>query len=269
MCIRDSAQNAAKHINENYARELLELHTLGVDGGYTQHDVQELARVLTGFGESHKDPALGDPPKINREYAGQYIRLGLFEFNPNRHDYGDKLVLGHTIHGRGAITTKGFERDAQRMGKLMSEKFDIGFIDVGGWDTHVGQGAAKGYLATRLTELGKGLAAFATAMGPAWASTTVVVMSEFGRTLRQNGNRGTDHGHGTAYIVMGGAIRGGRVAGEQRDITEAGLFQNRDLPVLNEYRGVLGALFARQYGLSAPAIDRIFPGARPQELQLA
>ncbi len=98
----DNAQNAVNHINENYARELLELHTLGVDGGYTQHDVQELARVLTGFGESHKDPALGDPPKVKREYAGQYIRLGLFEFNPNRHDYGDKLVLGQTIRGRGA-----------------------------------------------------------------------------------------------------------------------------------------------------------------------
>jgi len=170
---------------------------------------------------------------------------------------------------RGAITTKGFERDAQRVGKLMREKFDLGFIDVGGWDTHVGQGAAKGYLATRLAELGKGLAAFAATMGPAWRDTTVVVMSEFGRTLRQNGNHGTDHGHGTAYMVLGGAVRGGRVAGEQRVITEANLFQNRDLPVLNEYRGVLGALFARQYGLSARAIDRVFPGAQPRDLQLA
>jgi len=169
---------------------------------------------------------------------------------------------------RGAITTKGFERDAQRMGKLMNEKFDLGFIDVGGWDTHVGQGAAKGYLATRLAELGKGLAAFAVTMGPAWRDTTVVVMSEFGRTLRQNGNHGTDHGHGTAYVVLGGAVRGGRVAGEQQAITEANLFQNRDLPVLNEYRGVLGALFARQYGLSARDLERVFPGARPRELQL-
>jgi uncharacterized protein (DUF1800 family) len=98
----DNAQNAVNHINENYAREILELHTLGVDGGYTQRDVQELARVLTGFGESHKDPAVNDPPKVKREYAGQYIRVGLFEFNPNRHDYGDKVVLGHTIRGRGA-----------------------------------------------------------------------------------------------------------------------------------------------------------------------
>jgi uncharacterized protein (DUF1501 family) len=170
---------------------------------------------------------------------------------------------------RGAITTKGFERDAQRMGKLMSEKFDLGFIDVGGWDTHVGQGASKGYLATRLEELGRGLAAFATAMGPAWRNTTVVVMSEFGRTLRENGNHGTDHGHGTAYLVMGGSVRGGRIAGEQREITEAGLFQNRDLPVLNEYRSVLGGLFARQYGLSQRELDAVFPGVRPRDLQLA
>jgi uncharacterized protein (DUF1501 family) len=170
---------------------------------------------------------------------------------------------------RGATTTKGFERDSQRMGKLMRQKFDLGFIDVGGWDTHVGQGAAKGYLATRLEELGRGLAAFATAMGPAWRDTTVVVMSEFGRTMRQNGNHGTDHGHGTAYLVLGGAVRGGRVAGEQREITEAGLFQNRDLPVLNEYRDVLGGLFARQFGLSTRDLDKVFPGARPRDLQLA
>jgi len=98
----DNAQNAVNHVNENYARELLELHTLGVDGGYDQRDVQELARVLTGFGINSNDPARSDPPRIRRALAGQYVRNGLFEFNPNRHDYGDKVVLGHTIRGRGA-----------------------------------------------------------------------------------------------------------------------------------------------------------------------
>ncbi len=98
----DNAQNARNHLNENYARELLELHTLGVDGGYTQRDVQELARVLTGFGVNHSDPAHSEAPRLRPELAGQYVRDGLFEFHPNRHDYGDKLVLGHTIRGRGA-----------------------------------------------------------------------------------------------------------------------------------------------------------------------
>ncbi len=98
----DNAQNAVHKLNENYARELLELHTLGVDGGYTQRDVQELARVLTGFGIHHGDPARVEPPRVRREYAGQYVRDGLFEFHPGRHDYGDKQLLGRTIRGRGA-----------------------------------------------------------------------------------------------------------------------------------------------------------------------
>ncbi len=169
---------------------------------------------------------------------------------------------------RGAVTAKGFERDAQRMGRLMSERFDLGFIDVGGWDTHVGQGAATGYLAKRLEELGRGLAAYAAAMGPRWSDTTVIVLSEFGRTMRENGNHGTDHGHATAWMVLGGAVRGGRIAGEQRAIDQATLFQDRDLPVLNEYRAVLGGVFARIFGLGPRELERIFPGAAPRDLQL-
>jgi uncharacterized protein (DUF1800 family) len=98
----DNAQNAANHVNENFARELMELHTLGVDAGYTQHDVQELARVLTGFGVDRNDPATTPPPKFGRpDRAAQYTRRGLYEFNPHRHDYDDKQVLGVTIHGAG------------------------------------------------------------------------------------------------------------------------------------------------------------------------
>ncbi len=93
----DNEQNAAGRLNENYARELLELHTLGVDGGYTQHDVQELARVLTGVGVN----LTGKTPNLRAELRGQYVRDGLFEFNPARHDYGVKTVLGHSIRGRG------------------------------------------------------------------------------------------------------------------------------------------------------------------------
>jgi uncharacterized protein (DUF1800 family) len=93
----DNAQNAAHHINENYAREIMELHTMGVGSGYTQSDVQELARILTGLGIYHQ----GKPPKLRKDLQGQYRVDGLFEFNPNRHDYGDKHFLGHTIPGAG------------------------------------------------------------------------------------------------------------------------------------------------------------------------
>jgi uncharacterized protein (DUF1800 family) len=93
----DNEQNAANRINENYAREIMELHTLGVDGGYTQNDVQQLARILTGVGVN-----LGDKmPNVRKDKQDQYVRQGLFEFNPNRHDYADKIFLGQTVKGRG------------------------------------------------------------------------------------------------------------------------------------------------------------------------
>jgi uncharacterized protein (DUF1800 family) len=93
----DNEQNAANRINENYARELMELHTMGVDGGYTQKDVTELARMLTGIGVNLTD----NTPNVKKELASQYVRRGLFEFNPNRHDYTDKVFLGQTVKGAG------------------------------------------------------------------------------------------------------------------------------------------------------------------------
>ncbi|GKQ54723.1 DUF1501 domain-containing protein [Bradyrhizobium sp. Ce-3] len=170
---------------------------------------------------------------------------------------------------RGAVSPHGFELSARRIGHLMREQFNLGFVDVGGWDTHVAQGAATGYLANRLGELGRGLAGFAEEIGPAmWRDTVVVVISEFGRTFRENGNRGTDHGHGSVYWVMGGGINGGRMAGEQVKVAEATLFQNRDLPVLTDYKAFFGGLIQRVYGLQQASIDRIFPGIKPKDLNL-
>ena len=169
---------------------------------------------------------------------------------------------------RNAITAKGFEGEAQRIGRLMRERYHLAFVDVGGWDTHIGQGSGTGYLAGRLGELGKGLAAFAEESGDAWRRTVVVVVSEFGRTFRENGNRGTDHGHGSVYWALGGAVRGGRVAGEQVAVAPGFLFQNRDYPVLNDYRAVLGGIFARLYGLSPAQIQQVFPGSAANDIGL-
>lgn len=169
---------------------------------------------------------------------------------------------------RNAISTKGFELEAQRIAKLMRDKYALGFIDVGGWDTHVNQGAATGTLAVKFEELGRGLAAYRTEMGDTWRNTTVVVISEFGRTFRENGKRGTDHGHGTVYWVLGGGIKGGQIAGEQVSLEAGKLFQNRDYPVLNEYRAVLGGLFSRLYGLNAGQIEQVFAGVKARDLAL-
>jgi uncharacterized protein (DUF1501 family) len=169
---------------------------------------------------------------------------------------------------RNAVSPKGFELAARRIGGLMKSRFNLGFVDVGGWDTHVNEGGASGYLAGRLGELGHGLAGFAEAIGPAWNETVVVVLSEFGRTFRENGDRGTDHGHGSVYWVMGGGINGGRILGEQVKVDQANLFQNRDYPVLTDYRAMFAGLFQRMYGLDAAGVQRIFSGVHPAELGL-
>jgi uncharacterized protein (DUF1501 family) len=117
--------------------------------------------------------------------------------------------------------------------------------------------------------LGRGLAGFADEIGAdAWRNTTVVVVSEFGRTFHENGDKGTDHGHGSIYWVMGGGVNGGRMAGPQVALSQATLNQGRDLPVLTDYRSMIGGLAARQYGLAGDRLGTVFPAAKPVDLQL-
>ena len=171
--------------------------------------------------------------------------------------------------GRGAVSTKGFELSARRIGRLMRDQFNLAFVDVGGWDTHVNQGGAQGYLATRIGELGRGLAGYVDEIGPdAWANTTVVVISEFGRTFHENGDKGTDHGHGSIYWVMGGGVRGGRIVGPQVALSQATLNQGRDLPVLTDYRALIGGIAARQFGLRDERLATVFPEIRAADLGL-
>jgi uncharacterized protein (DUF1501 family) len=169
---------------------------------------------------------------------------------------------------RGAVSPKGFELAARRIGRLMRDQYNLGFVDVGGWDTHVGEGGAQGYLAGRIGELGRGLAGLAHELGPAWNDTVVVVISEFGRTFRENGNKGTDHGHGSVYWVLGGAVKGGRIVGEQVKVEQATLFQNRDFPVLTDYRALFGGVFAKAYGLDQGHLQQVFPGTAGKEMGL-
>jgi uncharacterized protein (DUF1501 family) len=202
-------------------------------------------------------------------YAGHHLEPSVADGLELRATVARELEAEMQEANRGAITTKGFELEAERVGRLMREQYRLGFIDVGGWDTHVNEGGAQGALATNVESLGRGLQAFSRSMGAEWHNTVVVVLSEFGRTFRENGNRGTDHGHGSVYWVLGGGISGGRVAGEQVRVERASLLQDRDYPVLNPYRAVLGGLFRRLWGLSPSQLERVFPGASASDLKLA
>jgi uncharacterized protein (DUF1501 family) len=206
---------------------------------------------------------------IKQMYAQSALASAVSEGFRVRDDVYRSISQEMAAANRGAVSPRGFELSARRIGRLMREQFNLGFVDVGGWDTHVNQGAATGYLADRLGELGRALAGFSEEIGDVgWRDTVVVVISEFGRTFRENGDRGTDHGHGSVYWVMGGGINGGRVAGEQVKIDQASLFQNRDYPVLTDYRAMFAGLFQRLYGLDGAGVQRIFPGVQPAELGL-
>ncbi len=173
-----------------------------------------------------------------------------------------------TQASRGAVGPRGFELQARRVATLMRDRFNLAFLDVGGWDTHTNQGGADGQLATKIGDLGRGLAAFAQESGANWANTTVIVVSEFGRTFGENGARGTDHGHGSTYWVIGGGVNGGQIAGPQIQLRPDTLNQHRDLPVLTDYRGMLGGLFGRIYGLNTGQVARVFPQASAVDLGL-
>jgi uncharacterized protein (DUF1501 family) len=206
---------------------------------------------------------------IQDMYAQSDLAASVSEGFRIRDDVYRSISEEMTAANRRAVSPRGFELSARRIGRLMREQFNLGFVDIGGWDTHVNQGAATGYLADRLGELGRALAGFSEEIGPAgWRDTVVVVISEFGRTFRENGDRGTDHGHGSVYWVMGGGINGGRIVGEQVKVEQATLFQNRDYPVLTDYRAMFAGLLARAFGLQAASIQRIFPGVHPAELGL-
>jgi uncharacterized protein (DUF1501 family) len=205
---------------------------------------------------------------IQSMYQGQELAAAVAEGFKVQDQVYQAISAEMQAANRDAVSPKGFELSAQRIGILMREQFNLGFVDVGGWDTHVNQGAADGYLSNRIGELGRGLALLSTTLGPEWNNTIVIVVSEFGRTFRENGDRGTDHGHGSVYWVLGGGIKGGRMAGRQVAVTEANLFQNRDWPVLNDYRAVIGGVLQKSYGLNQAQLAQIFPSTQPQDLSL-
>ena len=171
----------------------------------------------------------------------------------------------------GAPLPNGFPDDAARLATLMRRdaNVQIAFLALGGWDTHVNQGGAKGQLAGRLQPLGQGLAELATRLGPAFDDTTILVISEFGRTVRQNGTGGTDHGHGNVMWALGGNIAGGKVHGRWPGIGGASLYEGRDLAVTTDFRQVLAGVCAHNLGLSDNKLAAVFPGFDGAPLNLA
>jgi uncharacterized protein (DUF1501 family) len=135
---------------------------------------------------------------------------------------------------------------------------EVAFADIGGWDHHVNEGSTQGQLANVLREFSQSIAAFWIDLGELAEDTVLVSMSEFGRTARQNGNGGTDHGHANVMFVLGGPVRGGRVYGRWPGLEQSQLYQGRDLALTTDFRQVLGEMVYRHTGNRDLA--EVFPG---------
>jgi uncharacterized protein (DUF1501 family) len=135
---------------------------------------------------------------------------------------------------------------------------EVAFAEVGGWDTHVNQGATQGQLAARLDDFARSIAALIVDLGERMADVVVLTMSEFGRAVAENGNRGTDHGHGNAMLVVGGGVRGGRVYGRWPGLAVHDRYEGRDLAITTDFRDVFAEIVTRHLGLTSTG--RVFPG---------
>jgi len=158
-------------------------------------------------------------------------------------------------YGRNKLATS-----LQQIAQLIKSDLgvEIAFVDVGGWDTHVNQGTDQGQLAGRLDELAGALAAFTTDLGERMRDVVVITMSEFGRTVKENGTSGTDHGHGTAMMIMGGSVQGGKVYGRWPGLAPQQRYEGRDLAVTTDFRSVFSEVLQGHLG---PAnIAQVFPG---------
>ena len=134
-------------------------------------------------------------------------------------------------------------------------------LSLDGWDTHANQGTLQGALALRLTGLDSSLRALKSGLGPQWADTVVVVATEFGRTVAENGTGGTDHGTGSLALVLGGAVRGARMLGDWPTLARSALYEGRDLAPVNDLRGLLMAVLSEHWGIEPHVLQRqVFPG---------
>lgn len=175
----------------------------------------------------------------------------------------------HKPENGAVYPTNAFGNSLKQIAQLIKANvgLEIAFTDVGGWDTHVNQGASRGQLANLLRQFSSGIAALYQDLGQRMDDVVVLTMSEFGRTVRENGNRGTDHGHANAMFVMGNAVRGGKVYGRWPGLKNEQLFDGRDLALTTDFRDVFGEIAARHLG--ATDLKSVFPGhhlTRPNRL---
>lgn len=215
--------------------------------------MENRSAVAKGFEQLYEN-AVGDVLGGAGREAFEAIEM-LKKADPTKYQPQNNANYGNTNFGRTML----------QIAQLIKANvgLEVAFAEIGGWDTHANQGAAQGQLANRLREFGGALAAFYKDLGDKMAEVVLLTMSEFGRTIRQNGARGTDHGHATAFLVMGGAVNGGKVLGRWPGLAEEQLFQGRDLMHTTDFRDVFAEIAKKHLGVKDLA--KVFPKFKVNE----
>jgi uncharacterized protein (DUF1501 family) len=247
----------------------------------TESPVQALAlgetipRILSGrqvvanlsTGRDATRPTLIDQPRVSQAFGALYgaddtLGKAYRDGVAARKELLTELSSSEQrMANNGAPLPNGLAIDTARLGRLMrgDPRIRLGFLAVGGWDTHANQGNGSGQLANRLNPLATGLATLAQELGPAFNDTVIVVISEFGRTFRENGNGGTDHGHGNAIWLLGGNVRGGKIYGQWPGLEQRALNEGRDLAITTDFRAVMATLAEKHMRIDDRALAGIFP----------
>jgi uncharacterized protein (DUF1501 family) len=218
----------------------------------------------------------GDSAKEMANFSEMYQQAVDKVFRGVGNEVFDSLKTVSNVRDKNPNADKDSTYPKAQIGKRLHEiatliKADVGLevavTDMGGWDTHVNQGSGKGQLADRLRELSESLAAFRKDLGALYENVCIVTVTEFGRTVKEDGTRGTDHGHGSVMMVMGGDVQGKKIYGKWQPLKPENLFEGRDLPVTTDSRDVLAEVLRHQMGITD--FSSIFPkfAVNPQNVQ--
>ncbi|HVF85147.1 MAG TPA: DUF1501 domain-containing protein, partial [Abditibacteriaceae bacterium] len=239
---------------ENDALAIPDLRTFGVKGG-----AADLAASLGGNQNKNRNDAAGGFESLYQDAVGDVLG------GTGRESF-EAIKILKSISSKPYQPANSAKYPGGNFGKSLQQiaqliKADLGvevaFAESGGWDTHVNQGAAQGQLSRRLQEFGDGLAALYADLGDRMNEVVILTMSEFGRTARQNGNGGTDHGHATCFLALGGNVRGGKVLGDWPGLAPEQLNEGRDLAVTTDFRDVFGEVAQRHLGVTD--LSAVFP----------
>jgi uncharacterized protein (DUF1501 family) len=208
-----------------------------------------------------------DRPEVASAFATLYtgddpLSQSFREGQTSRQALQQALDTEMQMANRGAALPNAAAQDLRRLARLMvnDPRVKLGFMAIGGWDTHINQGSSQGQLATRLRFLGNGLAMFAQELGSVYKDTVTLVMSEFGRTVQENGNGGTDHGHGTVIWAIGEAVNGKQIYGKWPGLSPSQRYEGRDLAVTTDFRSVIATVLVNHLHLHQSQVSQVLPG---------